>query len=152
MSGIGYTYQDAQVLIGSKSNTVVSGVALTSSYQVEGSGKPTKSFVTAGLVKVEVSGKYTTGASETATSIDIKVESSPDRVNWYRILNLSISGGTSTLTNEEFVFAGGAGATDYPISLPLDVQNRYLRVSAKETGVSANAGSVYMEVMLSGAK
>ncbi len=152
MSGIGYSYQNAQVLIGSKSNTVVRGVALTSSYQAEGSGKPTKSFVTAGLVKVEVSGKYTTGASETATSIDIKVESSPDRVNWYRILNLSISGGTSTLTNEEFVFAGGAGATDYPISLPLDVQNRYLRISTKETGVSVNAGSVYVEVMLSGAK
>ena len=92
---------------------------------------------------------YTMGSGETSNSIEIKVEGSPDGVNFYRLANESVSGGTSTLTAREFTFVGTNGA-EATISLGLDIFYEYVKISAKETGVAANKGTVYGEVTLLG--
>jgi hypothetical protein len=152
MSGIGYTYQDRITLIGSKSGTTRTSVALTTAYQAEATGKPTKSFSTGGLSKINLGILYTTGAGETSNSIEIKVETSADGTNFYQIPNESVSGGTSTITQREFTFVGAAAATAYEFSLPLDIQDEYMKVSVKESGVASNAGTIFMEATLCGAK
>lgn len=141
---LGYTYQDTNVLF--------SGVTLESTYQSEATAKPTKSFATGGLSKVNLSVDYTTGAGETSNSIEIKLEASPDGTNWYQLTNESSSSGTSTLYQREFTFTGASAATSYKFSLPIDVFDKYMRVSAKETGVVANKGTVTITATFSGAK
>lgn len=141
---LGYTYQDTNVLF--------SGVTLESTYQSEATTKPTKSFATGGLSKIDFSVNYTTGAGETNNSIEIKLEASPDGTNWYQLTNDSTSSGTSTLYQREFTFVGALAATSYKFSLPIDVFDRYMRVSAKETGVATNKGTVTITATFSGAK
>lgn len=125
-------------------------VPLSSVYQVENGTNPTKSFKCADYSKLNLDILYTTGDSETNNSIEIKIEDSSDGVNWYRIPNEAVSTGTSTLTEREFTFVGASAATGYAISLGLDIFYRFLRVSAKESGVSANAGTVYCRGTLCG--
>jgi len=149
---LGYTYQDTIILIGSKSGTTRTSVALTNAYQAEAAGKPTKSFRTGGLSKINFGILYTTGTGETNNSIEVKIESSADGTNFYQIPNESVSGGTSTLTQREFTFVGASAATAYSLSLPIDVQDEYIRISVKESGVSSNAGTIFVEATLSGAK
>ena len=147
---LGYTFQpDSSVLIGSKSGTTRTSIALTNAYDV---ANKTKSFSTGGMSKINLSILYTTGAGETNNSIELRVDSSSDGTNWYQIPNEAASTGTSTLTQREFTFVGAAAATAYALSLPLDVQDKYMRISVKESGVVANAGTIYIELMVSGGK
>jgi len=122
---------------------------LTAGYGVANKTKITE---TGGKTKINFSILYTTGAGETSNSIELRIESSADGTNFYRIPNEATSGGTSTLTQREFTFVGAAAATAYDISLPLDLQDRFLRISVKETGVAANFGTVYVEATLSGGR
>lgn len=133
-------------VIGSKAGTTRTSVALTSSYDV---ANKTKVFETAGFSKVNLDILYTMGAAETANSIEMRIDGSSDGTNFYRIPNETVSGGTSTLTAREFTFVG-TNAAAATISIGLDIFYRYLRVSAKETGVAANAGTIYCEATLSG--
>lgn len=217
---LNYAIQNNMTLMGSKTTAgVTTGVALVDYYNLDGT--TTKYFTTGEASRMELIGIYEVGADETANSIQIKVDSSEDAINWYPLLNESISDGTSTLTEREFTLAqytnygelkydaqsanftaglkltgGTSSATGYietdvdagatgvltlsnisgtfqtnetitdsstgsatsdgvltsltRFSLPLDIQNKYIRVSAKETGVAANAGNIYMEVLVSG--
>ncbi len=128
-------------------------VALTASYPAAENvllpNLPIKSFRTADQVKLNLDISYTMGASETGNSIQLKIESSPDNINWYRIPNESVSTGTSTLTAREFTFVG-ANAANATISIGLDIFYKYMRVSAKETIGSTNFGTTYIEATLSG--
>lgn len=125
-------------------------VALTSSYQTESGTQPTKSFKTSGYSKLNLSLLYTTGVGETNNSVEIKFEESNDGVNWYRITTDTTSAGTSTAADREFTYVGAAAATAYSTSIGLDIFYPYMRVSAKETGVVTNAGTIYGEVTLLG--
>lgn len=146
-----YEHSDPFVIFGSKNTTTLAttSIALTSAYQSESAGVPTKSFKTAGMSKLNLDLIYTMGAAETSNSIEIKFEGSPDGTNWYRIPNEAVSGGTSTITAREFTFVG-TNAAAATISIGLDIFYRFMKVSAKETGVAANAGTVYGEVTLLG--
>lgn len=146
---VGYTHQHTFVLIGSKSGTTRTSVALTAAYDV---ANKTKIFDTGGMAKVNLSILYTTGAGETSNSVELRVETSPDRTNWYRIPNEAVSGGTSTLTVREFSFTGASAATAYSFSLPLDIQDEFMRISVKESGVVTNFGTIYVEGTVSGEK
>ncbi len=141
-----YSSQDTFVVVGSKSDTTRTAVALTNAYD-DAAG--TKIFASGGWSKVNFDILYTMGATETANSIELRVEGSPDGTNFYRIPNESASAGTSTLTAREFTFVG-TNAAAATISLGLDIFYKYVRVSAKETGVATNAGTVYIEATLSG--
>jgi hypothetical protein len=147
--GLYYPDQTSVAIIGTKSGTTRTSWALTSSYQTETGTQPTKSFRVSGMSKLDLAILYTMGATESANSIELKLEESPDGTNWYRIPNEAVSGGTSTLTARELTFVGtdAAAAT---ISFGLDIFYQYMRVSCKETGVASNAGSVYIEATLSG--
>lgn len=123
--------------------------SLTAAYQTEGTTKPTKTFRCAGFSKLNLDVLYTMGATETSNSIEIKIEASSDGVNFYRIPNETVSAGTSTLTAREFTFVG-ADAAAATISIGLDIFYKYVKVSAKETGVVTNFGTVYCEATLSG--
>ena len=144
---LNYKNQSISVLVGSKSGTTRTSVSLTSSYDV---ANKTKILETGSYSKVNLDILYTTGAAETGNSIEIRVRVSPDRTNFYRVVNESVSTGTSTLTEREFTFVGASAATAYAISLPLDVWTRYMDISFKESGVVTNAGTVYCESTLSG--
>jgi len=147
MSGIGYTYQNPIVLIGSKSGTTRTPSALTAT-----ASDNAKTFDTKGMSKTNLSILYTTGAGETSNTLNITVESSPDNTNFYQIVNESASSGTSTLFQRSFVFTGTDAATAYSYSLPLDIQDKFMKISVSEGGVITNFGTVYVEAMLSGAR
>lgn len=144
---LGYPYQTSVVLFGSKSGTNRTAVTLTAAY----SGNR-KVIPTGGMSKLNMNILYTTGAAETNNSINILVEASPDGTNFYQIPNESVSGGTSTLTQREFTFVGASAATAYALSLPIDLQDEFLRVSINESGVASVFGTAYIEATISGAK
>lgn len=141
-----------QTLIGSKtSDGTRTGIELESTYQAESATEATKTLEVGGFVNINLDINYVMGASETANSIEVKLEGSPDGINFYP-LAIDVSDGptgTSTLTAREFKFVGTNGAAA-PISIFLEVGYKFLRASFKETGVAANKGNVYVEVTLSG--
>jgi hypothetical protein len=144
--GLYYKSQDVRPLIGSKVGTTITPAAVTSAY----AGGLNKTFEVGGYSKADFAIQYTMGATETANSIELMIEQSPDGVNFYRIPNEDASLGVSTLTAREFTFVG-TNAALASISIGLDIFYKYLKVSVKETGVVTNAGTVYVEATLSGA-
>lgn len=144
---IAYTYLNDKVTISTATRTAVE---LESTYQNEsGATEATKTFKTEGFSKLNLDILYTMGASETSNSIEIKAEGSPDGVNYYRIPNESVTAGTSTITARELTFVGANGAAT-TISWGCDIFYKYMKLSAKETGVASNKGSIYGEVTLLG--
>src|SRR3990167_3852187 len=125
-----YPVQQVSTLVGSKSGTTLTSVALTDAYDV---ANKTKVIECGGFSKINFDILYTMGATETSNSIELRVEGSPDGTNFYRIANESVSGGTSTLTRREFTYVG-ADAVAATISIGLDIFYKYLKVSVKETG------------------
>lgn len=151
--GLFYATQVLLPLIGSKTSANTrTGIALTSAYQAENAGvtTPTKTFDVGGFSRAEFVISYTEGAAETANSIQMKVEFSPDGTNFYQLANDTTSGATSTMTAREFTYTGADAATAN-ITWGIDIAYKeFLRVSFKETGVASNAGNVFAEVLLSG--
>lgn len=136
--------------IGTKVGTTRTSIDLESTYQAEsGATKPTKTFTCGGYSKLVLDLLYTVGGSETSNSIQIKIEASSDGTNYYEIVNDTTSSGTSTLDQREFTFTGDDGAAT-SISLSLDISNKFLKVSIKETGVSANKGTIFGDFTLLG--
>lgn len=144
---LGYGYQNPFVLIGTKANSARTGVTLTAAYTGN-----SKILPTGGMSKINLNILYGTGTAETNNVLCIKVESSPDRDNFYQIPNESVSAGTSTLTQREFQFTGADSATTYYLSLPLDLSDLYYKFSLKETGVGSVFGTAFVEAVLSGGK
>ena len=145
-----YPNQVTRTLIGTKSGTTRTSWALTNAYQAEGTTKPTKTIEIGGYSELVLDCLYTTGTAETNNSVELKIEASPDGTNFYTLSNEAASGGTSTMTQREFTFVGAAAATAYAFSLRLDISYLYAKVWAKESGVAANAGTLYVEATLSG--
>lgn len=143
---LNYTTQQTFPVIGTKSGTTRTSVALTTAYDV---ANKTKILEVGGFSKINLDILYTMGAAETSNSIELRLQGSPDGTNFYRIPNESVSGGVSTLTAREFTFVG-TNAAAATISIGLDLFYKYLEVSVKESGVAANAGTIYIEGTLSG--
>lgn len=143
--GLHYPTTDSFAIIGTKSGTTRTSVTLPTSYD----SVVTKTFKAEGFSKMNLDILYTMGATETSNSIELKVEGSPDGTNFYRIPNETVSSGTSTLVAREFTFVG-TNAAAATISIGLDIFYKYIKVSAKETGVATNAGTAYVEATLCG--
>ena len=102
-----YKTTDPFPIIGTKTTANVrTGVTLTSRYQYLAASSSLRQakFNVGGMSKMELSCLYTAGTGETANSVELKVEGSPDGTNWYRFVNESVSNGVSTLTAREFTF------------------------------------------------
>lgn len=145
MPGLSYSRLDPVVWIGTKSGTTRTSTALTTAYTGN-----TKTIKTAGYSVMVIDVLYTTGSGETNNSIEIKLEDSVDGTNFYQITNESASGGTSTLTAREFTFVGASAATAYAISYRIDISYTFVKLSVKESGVAANAGTIFVEGVLAG--
>jgi len=124
-------------------------VTLESTYQSESTTVATKTFKTSHYSKLNLDVLYTMGATETANSIEVQFEGSPDGINFYRIPNEVASAGTSTLTAREFTFVG-TNAAAATISIGIDIFYEYMRISAKESGVVTNKGTAFGQVTLLG--
>lgn len=144
--GLYYPNQVTSVLVGTKEGSTRTGVALTSAYDV---ANKTKILETAGYSKLDLNILYTMGSGESSNSIEVRLEESPDGSNFYRVANESESAGATTLTAREYTFVG-VNAAAATISIKTDLSSKFIRVSFKETGVSANAGTVYCEATRSG--
>lgn len=149
--GLDYGTQDVHTLVGTKSSAnALTGWALTASYQTEGAVKPTKTFDVGGFSRVEFAIAYAEGSAETANTLQVKVEFTPDGTNFYQLATDSTSGSTSTEAVREFTMAGVDSGTLY-INFGLDIAYKdSMRISFKETGVASNFGTVYCEAVLSG--
>lgn len=142
-----YASQPTFTVIGSKTAAgVITSVALTNAYDV---ANKTNVIEVGGFSKANFDILYTMGATETSNSIEVRLRCSNDGVNFYRLPNEAASAGTSTLTAREFTFVGADGAAA-TISLGLDIFYKFLEISVKETGVVANAGTVFVDCTLSG--
>lgn len=146
MSGLAYVSQTTFTAVGTKSGTTRTPITLTAAYDV---ANKTKIIETGSYSKLNLDILYTMGATESSNSIEVRIEGSPDGVNFYRIPNDTTSGGTSTLTAREFTFVG-TNAAAATISVGLDIFYKYVKISFKETGVATNFGTVYAECTLSG--
>lgn len=107
--------------------------------------------------------KYTTGSGETATNCYVKVwgyvgtkvetenypyaatsntDMAADSSNWIQIGTYDISSGTALFTPTLFQVAGGASATTYSKHFALGITFSKIRVSAYESGVFSNKGTL----------
>jgi len=216
---LNYATQDPAVLIGSKTSlNVATGETLTDYYNFDGT--TSKAIETGEASKIEFNCIYTAGTGETTNSVEIIVEASSDRSNWYQLLNETVASGVSTLDDREFthvqsvtygtvgydaettgftaglLVTGNGGATGIiesdtelvadtsgtlllsnitgtfvndealtdsgtgaaavngvltsitRFSLPVDISNKYTRVSAKETGKATNFGTIFVEAIV----
>lgn len=106
---------------------------------------------------------YTMGAAETTNSVEVLVEvADPDNTNrqltpattdWRSLVTETTSGGTVTIVPRAYSFAAVSAAATYDrFSIDLnetkDVRHQWIRVSVKETGVAANAGSVRAKIVV----
>jgi len=145
--GLYYKSIQSGILVGSKNETTfaLTPVALTNAYTGN-----TEILETGSFSKLDIRFSYTTGAAETDNSIDILLEESDDRTNWFAIPNDATSGGTSTLTDRTFNYINAVAATNKKSSVGVDIFYKYMRISFKEAGVAANAGTIYAEYSLMG--
>ena len=137
-------------MIGSKSGTTRTAVEIEATYQAEASTEGTQTFETGGYPRMELHILYTMGATESANTIQMILESTTDGTNFYRLPNDTTSTDTSTITEREFTYAGTTAAGNSEIVIGLDIAYTKMRVSFKETGVASNKGSIYCEALFSG--
>lgn len=63
------------------------------------------------------------------TSLELKIEFSPDATNWYQETTLAVSGGTQTVTVSEYTTTSGGS-----FRLEVPIKDKFIRVSGKGTG------------------
>ena len=136
---------DPIIIFGSQSALVQTGETLTNSYT--GVGAVVSPTIRAeGVYAIAIDLTYAMGAAETSNTAEVKIEGSHDGTNWYQFVNDATSSGVSTIDLREFKL-NGEGSYHLPI---IDVFTNYLRLSAKETGVSSNYGTIFGKITLLG--
>ena len=68
------------------------------------------------------------------TSIELKVEFSPDNTTWYRESHEKLDNGTGTIYPLEYSITASSLGTTENVRLPIQINDRYVRVSVKGTG------------------
>lgn len=119
-------------------DVIFSGVTLTSAYTGN-----RKSFETGGFTKLSLDVTYTMGAAESANTLEIQLESSPNGTDWY-VLVIDATTTISAITARAWQMSEGS------LNFMLDIAYKYVRVSIKETGVASNAGTATITTTLSG--
>lgn len=139
--------QQANVFGSKSSSFTLTPIALTANYT---DNRKILDGIT-GCSKLDIRYSYTTGASESSNALNILVEQSSDGTNWFAIMNETVSSGTSAVTQRTFIDSDNTGGgTNIKSSIGLDIFYDKIRISVKETGVAANAGTIYMEASILG--
>lgn len=135
---IDYPNQKTINLIGTSSSLAT----LTAAYAGN-----TKSFATAGMAEIMLYVKYV--ATDATNVIEIKVDRSADKTNWFQEVQEKNNGSTAIGELHEHQFDSTAGGTDM-YSIPIPVANKYTRVSVKETVNGGSAGTIWISTEISG--
>lgn len=91
---------------------------------------------------------YISFTKASTTSLEWKVEFSPDNTNWYQEAAESISGGTATNRElEHTVVSANQSAASQLYRFALPVTDRYIRVSAKATGTVISSSCAVSAVL-----
>lgn len=91
---------------------------------------------------------YTMGDAETSNTLNLQLEFShtqaePSTDEDFRETVTSTSGGTTTVTMNEYQFAATESAGDFDlIRLVISVADKWCRIGASETGIAANGGTL----------
>lgn len=93
--------------------------------------------------------EYQLGASETNNTIDFKIENGDDADDIYLTTASAVSSGTVTLSDQVFQWQGANDSAPYKRSFSVDISDRFLKVSVKESGVAANYGTATVKYFLS---
>lgn len=91
---------------------------------------------------------YTPGATETSNVLDIQIETGNEDDDLYISSSLSDSSGTITVSPASYHITGATGGTEYKRNLSLDISDRVVKVSFKETGVVTNFGTLTVKTSL----
>jgi len=133
--------------------TIGAAQTLTSAY----TGSVSNPFRIESNYQVVLDVAYTMGTAETANSVDLIVEfantiSSPIEMSdiattdWHRQIAESTTTGVTTVTLQSYNFVSTQTAGTYDrFEIPVPVAAKYMRISAKENGVAANAGNIIVK-------
>lgn len=121
------------------SRTLFNNVTLTNAY----TGNQ-KEFEANGFSKLSLDINYARGAGEAASELNFIIQHSDDKQNWYSLV-IDETSTVSTITERVWEVTNTA-----KLNVLIDIGYIYLRVSAKETGVVTNAGTLSMKYTLSG--
>ena len=102
-------------------------------------------FESAGFVKLTVYMGYTPGEGESSTTLDMKLEASPDNGTTWTSLVIDETSTTSEITERVWNMGGTT-----PLNVIVDIAYNLMRVSVKETGAQSNAGTANVYYQLSG--
>lgn len=97
-----------------------------------------------GFSKISLDIDYARGAAEASSTLNFKIEHSVDGTNWHSLV-IDDTSTDSTITPRVWV----VGTTN-KLNILVDIAYSKIRVSAVETGVVTNAGSLSMTALLSG--
>lgn len=118
---------------------VFDGVTLTSNY-----ADNRATFPVGGMSKLSLDIDYAQGASETGNILEFTIEHSPNGTDWYSLV-IDDTSTVSDITPREWNVTG-----DNTVNVLLDIAYKNVRISAKESGVAANAGTLSMTAVVSG--
>lgn len=111
--------------------TIRTAAILTGSYVAADVLGPTSSTPPSANNQLELECQYTKGS---LTSVEIKIEFSQDGVTYCQETVKAVSGGTTTLSLNEYTTTASTG---FVISVPITAN--YIKVSAKGTGTATGS-------------
>lgn len=121
------------------SSTAFSAVTLTAAF----SGNQ-HTFDAAGFHKLSIDINYAMGAAETANTLELQLEHSPDNgLNWYKL----VIDNTSTFS---VITARAWQMSEEKLNVIVDIAYKKMRMSIKETGVATNFGTATVAYTLTG--
>jgi hypothetical protein len=98
-----------------------------------------------GMTKLSLDVNYARGSGETASKLFLQIEHSPDDgANWYSLV-IDETSTTSVITAREWEIGSTA-----KLNILVDIAYHDIRVSARETGVVTNAGTLSVTAVASG--
>jgi hypothetical protein len=150
MSGLYYPQQHTKVLIGTKNSTTFEVVpaTLTTGF-TDNAAIITTDYHSQMILYI----KYTPGAGGGGNSIQVQLEFSADGVNFYKENSeLTIPDTTYQYMQVRSFDNNGSSValTAYNFRIPVEIADKFFRISLKETVVGGSAGIAYAEALLSG--
>lgn len=97
-----------------------------------------------GMEKLTLDIDYAQGASETGNICEFKIEHSTDGTNWYQLV-IDDTNTVSDIIGREWNITG-----DAKLNIIIDIAYKEIKISAKESGVSTNEGSLTMVASVAG--
>jgi hypothetical protein len=154
---LNYPNQQEFVLLGTVIDTappeVVEAVALTTTY----AGNISNPMHVEHYAQLTFFVEYKAGADGSGSSVQIKVEGSPDLLQndsvtplYYQETASNVSGGTITHTLAEHSIVNASGGSTVRAHLYIPPAYKTIRVSAKETKAGTDAGTIILRALTSG--